>query len=147
MRNLWFCGAVVCWLAGCGGGGDTLKVPPLLAVSGKVTLDGQPLPSASVMFLPKPGTKGQGAAASTGEDGSFTLKYNNGEPGCPAGEYVVLISKLQTKDGKPIPAGQTAADADAVDIIPARYKDPDAPTNSISVTGAKSDLVFELKSK
>lgn len=136
--------AIVC--LGCGGG-KSLKVPELVPVKGKITLDGKPLESAQVLFQPKGGTAGQGAYASTAEDGSFTLKYNSGQEGCPKGEYVIMITKLLTPDGKAVPAGQNAADVDARDIIPARYKDPDAPLNSIMISGPNSDVNIDLKSK
>ncbi|HOM17497.1 MAG TPA: hypothetical protein PLQ00_09220, partial [Thermoguttaceae bacterium] len=46
------------FLAGCGGSGA--KLPPLASVSGKVTLDGNPLPRGTVTFIPdeSKGTKG-----------------------------------------------------------------------------------------
>jgi len=131
---------------GCGGG-SSLKAPELVPISGKITLDGKPLSSAQILFQPKGGTAGQGAYASSDENGAFSLKYNNGQEGCPKGEYVVLISKLAMKDGSDVPAGQTAADVDARDIIPAQYKDPDAPLNSTTVTAANTNYNIDLKSK
>jgi hypothetical protein len=138
---------LVLGLAGCGGGTPSLKAPPLVPVSGRVLLDGKPLEAAQVFFVPKGATAGQLAYASTDSGGGFTLMYNNGLAGCPVGDYVVQISKLMTPDGKPIPEGTTAAEVAAVDIIPARYKDPDAPQNALFIDGPKPDLVFELKSR
>ncbi|HUQ68016.1 MAG TPA: hypothetical protein VM165_00750 [Planctomycetaceae bacterium] len=146
MRTAFICASIVAGLVGCGGA-PALKAPPLVPVAGKVMLDGKPVESATVLFMPKGGTKGQNAYASTGTDGTFNLKYTNDQDGCPKGEYVVLISKLQSPDGKPIPAGQTAADVAAVDIIPPLYKDPEAPINSINIDGPKTDLVFDLKTR
>jgi hypothetical protein len=148
MRSFcWIAGFALAGLGGCSSGSTELPVPPLHSVEGAVTLDGQPLAGAQVMLLPRGATKGQGAFASTEDDGSFVLKYNSGDEGCPEGDYVVLISKLQMRDGKPIPEGETAADVDAVDIVPPIYKDPEAPLNGIRISGPKSDLLFELRSR
>uniref|UniRef100_A0A7C2JY55 Carboxypeptidase regulatory-like domain-containing protein n=1 Tax=Schlesneria paludicola TaxID=360056 RepID=A0A7C2JY55_9PLAN len=145
MNRLWSM-VLLASVAGCGGG-STLEVADLVPVSGKITLDGKPLPSAQVFLLPKGTTRGQGAFASTDESGGFAMKCNNGEDGCPKGEYSIQISKLMTPDGQPIPEGQTAADVGAIDIIPPRYKDPDAPQNALNVDGPKTDLVFALKTR
>jgi hypothetical protein len=136
------------FLAGCGGGGDSLKVPPLHPVSGTVKLDGKPLPGASVTFLPVGESKVQVASGVTDDAGHFTVAYVNGEPGAAEGEYKVLISKMMLPDGKPLAPGMMAATAGARDIIPMKYKNPDDLINKIMVSaGGKSDLVFELKSK
>jgi hypothetical protein len=147
MRKFWILGLVLVGLIGCGSGSIALPVPPLHSVEGAVTLDGQPLAGAQVMLLPRGTTKGQGAYATTEDDGSFVLKYNSGDEGCPAGDYVVLVSKLQTRDGQPIPEGETAADVDAIDIVPPIYKDPEAPLNGIHISGPKSDLVIALRTR
>jgi hypothetical protein len=144
---LWLTTTLLIAAAGCGQGGNTLTIPELVPISGKVLLDGKPLAAAQVFFLPKGTTGGQMCYASTGDDGSFALKYVNGAEGCPKGEFVMQISKLLTPDGKPIPEGQTAADVAAVDIIPRRYKDPESPMNSVMVSGPKTDFNIELKSR
>jgi hypothetical protein len=143
-RTAFVLAALVC--VGCGSN-SPMKVPELVPFQGEVTLDGKPLPSAQVFFVPKGSTKGQGSYASTAEDGKFSLKYTNGADGIPKGDYAVQVSKLLTKDGKPIPEGQTAADVGAVDIIPARYKDPEAPMNTVTITEPKEGYVIALKSK
>jgi hypothetical protein len=143
----WLIPLLLMTVVGCGGGNGTIEAPELVPISGKVLLDGKPLAAAQVFFLPKATTGGQVCYASTAEDGSFALKYVNGDEGCPRGEFVMQVSKLLTPDGKPIPEGQTAADVAAVDIIPLRYKDPDAPMNSVTITGPKSDFQIALKSR
>jgi hypothetical protein len=62
--------AVLAFCAGCGGG------PATAPVSGRVTLDGQPLPNAAVMFQPfDPGNNnpGPGSGGKTDEEGRYTL--------------------------------------------------------------------------
>lgn len=88
-------------LAGCTKGG--LK---LLPVSGTVTLDGQPVPDAAVLFIPVQG--GPPASATTDAQGRFQLATNN-QPGAVPGEHRVTITKQTmhgvTADGRPGPGG------------------------------------------
>jgi hypothetical protein len=64
---------------GCGGGKG--------AVSGSVTLDGQPLPIGNISFLP---SKGPGATARI-EDGKYSVK------GVPSGEMKVTVETESIK--------------------------------------------------
>lgn len=74
-------------LCGCGGAPD--DQPDLSKVTGRVTLDGKPVPQASVSFQPVSGKRG--ASGSTDADGNFVLSYSK-STGCPLGEHVVEIS-------------------------------------------------------
>jgi hypothetical protein len=58
-------------LAICGGCGDA--APNLVAVSGSITLDGQPLSGAIVTFEPLPGTPGPKASALV-VDGNYRIE-------------------------------------------------------------------------
>lgn len=140
-------GILLAAIAGCGQG-DSLKVPDLYPVTGKVTLDGDPLVGATLSLLPKDDTAGQVVTGTTAEGGNFSLVYSNGQPGCPAGQYQVYISKLVMPDGNPIPEGKTAADVGAVDMVPEKYRSMDNIGGSVMIpVGGKTDLNFELKSK
>jgi len=66
----------------------------LAPVSGKVTMDGKPLTEASLEFVPRGETKGQGGSAASDEEGRFVVSTPFGEEGLPPGEYSVIISKL-----------------------------------------------------
>ena len=76
-------------LAGCGSGG-----PQLYKVSGKVTMDGEPLRNAEVRFLPIP--KGdepvRPSSAITDDKGNYTLEYSSKRSGARPGDYQVFIS-------------------------------------------------------
>lgn len=69
--------------SGCGGG--------LVPVTGVVTLDGQPVEGAMVLFVPED-NRGRPAQGVTAGDGSFTLSTGM-EPGAAAGDYKVLVTK------------------------------------------------------
>ncbi len=77
---------LVLWvlISGCGGRSD------LSQVSGRVTLDGQPLGDALVVFTPLTG--GRPAAARTDASGNYTLVYDRQGTGAIQGEHMVTIS-------------------------------------------------------
>lgn len=128
---------------GCGGGASKEVIPALVPVSGKVLLDGKPDAGIAVTFVPM--DKGNPSSGVTNAEGAYSLTYRNGDPGVPAGNYVVMFSKLTQKDGSPIPPDKTAADVMAVDKIPERYRVMDNPRYSVKVPEGKFD--FEIKSK
>ncbi|MHC2069172.1 carboxypeptidase-like regulatory domain-containing protein [Bremerella sp. T1] len=122
-------------LAGCGSAGD----PEVVRVSGTVTMDGQPLPNATVLFVS--GT-GRPSGAMTDEQGHYELNYTGDQKGARIGPNRVQITTAQgpteTMDGKPIPAVR--------ETVPARYN---ARTElEFTVTEKGSNVAdFELSSK
>jgi hypothetical protein len=58
-------------------------------VSGVVTLDGQPLPRATVEFQPKDGSPSYGI---TDEQGRYQLRYRRNQPGAEVGPHVVRVT-------------------------------------------------------
>jgi hypothetical protein len=82
---------------GCGGSGLNSQV------TGKVTLDSQPLTKGTVTFAPK-GAEGRIAYGEIDGSGNYTLKTNN-EAGVMAGEYDVTAraTGVAPKDDVPPP--------------------------------------------
>lgn len=77
------------FVAGCGDSG-----PKLYPVTGKVTVNGNPLSSGTVVFNPdkaKGNTFGGICVGELSSDGAYTLQ-TNGKPGAPAGPYKVTIT-------------------------------------------------------
>src|SRR5262245_4568186 len=68
----------------------------LVEVSGKVTLDGQPLAGAAVRFEGPPGRFSSGT---TDTQGMFRLMYDSNQAGCMPGEKTVRITKLEVAEG------------------------------------------------
>jgi hypothetical protein len=72
-------------------------------VSGKVTMDGEPLAGVLVSFQPvaKEGTveAGPGSQATTDAKGEFTLTASTGEKGAVVGKHRVIISRLHPEIG------------------------------------------------
>ena len=126
------------------GCGDSKKFAP---VSGKVTLNGKPLPSAHVMFQPDvdPGSiqGGEGSAGKTNDKGEFTLKSSTGKTGAMVGTHRVSISALEAqvgdRDTRPPRGGPPLADK-----VPARYNSKSELTFPVPRGGSdKAD--FDLK--
>src|SRR5262245_45159556 len=70
-------------VAGCGGP----EHPPVGRVTGTITLDGQPLGDATVMFQPPDGRPAQGT---TDKSGKYSLTYLDGVPGAKVGTNTVI---------------------------------------------------------
>lgn len=98
-------------VSGCG-----QKLPPLAPVSGKVTVDGQPLTAGQVTLIPdviisKQETKieTQTPGVSIGQiDSTGAYKIvTNGKPGAPPGKYKVTVTPpmIPSSDSKSAPAG------------------------------------------
>ncbi len=100
-RSSWLC--LLCLLlaafAGCPGSGTGVDT---VAVTGTVTLDGQPVEGANVAFAPK-SADGKAAAGATDASGRFTLTTIEAGDGAVPGSYGVTITKA---------AGQVSAPAE-----------------------------------
>lgn len=97
------------FVPGCG-----KKLPSLAPVSGKVTVDGEPLTSGQVTLVPdvgiptKEGSEGQGETQTAGlstaqidSSGAYTIS-TNGKSGAPLGKYKVTVSPSMV----PTPGGK-----------------------------------------
>lgn len=98
----WALAAGLLIVAGCG--------VSLVPVSGKVTLNGEPVANLQVLFEPQDSSRGAAGMGFTKADGSFELHYPGSQKGAPAGDYIVRITPTETDD----PEAPTVE-------IPARY--------------------------
>jgi hypothetical protein len=86
--------------SGCGGG------PPLLPVSGKVTLDGQPLTGGGVTLVPQNADKDSKVPPPVGQidaNGQYVI-YTGGRAGAPEGKYKVTVTpptRVEVSKGVP----------------------------------------------
>jgi hypothetical protein len=130
----------VCLLAAAGCGGDYQVAP----VSGRVTMDGRPMPGVYVNFQPVGGAgnpnPGPGSYAVTGADGRFTLKLvNPSREGAVVGRHRVTITRQFAEDVRGTEQTGTPDGAPASPLprlgkaaqIPERYN-------------VKSDLTFDV---
>ncbi len=121
--------------AGCGGN--------IASVSGRVTVDGEPLRNASVTFTPiATGTQsaGPGSYGKTDADGRFTLKrIDTDRPGAVVGKHRVIIAS-ETDVG-----AESDINVPTKEVIPARYRDG-SETFEVPA-GGTSQANFEIKTK
>jgi hypothetical protein len=105
-------------------------------VSGTVTLDGQPLPSGLIRFVPVDGQTPTADATIT--DGEFSAEV-------PIGEKQVSISAPKVVGKRPAYQAPNSPMIDIVEeLLPARYNVKSELT--LSVTGGRQDAPFDLKS-
>jgi hypothetical protein len=94
---------------GCGPSG-----PEIARVKGTVTMDGQPLSNATVVFIPP---NGRPSAARTNQEGNYVLNFSGGRKGAIPGLNRIRITTLADpsvdEEGNSIP-GQK-------ETIPMRY--------------------------
>jgi hypothetical protein len=129
---------------GCGGGAPDRAA--LVPVSGKVTVNGQPMAGISVIFSPSDVIGGTAAGGTTNEGGEFTLIYSDGREGAIPGKYNVLFSKLTMPDGSPMPPDAMAADVGAVEQIPEKFRNTEMAIHFADVKQeAGGTFEFDLK--
>jgi len=92
-------------------------------VSGKVTMNGEPVAGATVVFQPiaKEGAieAGPGSVGTTNEKGEYTLTADTGQNGAVVGKHRVMISSLGVKPGAE--GGDQRGGPPLEDRIPGRY--------------------------
>jgi hypothetical protein len=102
-----FCALIA---GGCGSSG-----PELGHVSGKVTLNGQPLAEATVEFIPQ---SGRPSVGTTDADGQYVLRYTGDQPGALFGTHTVRITTQVT--GFKSEGGEEGRDA-RKELVPPQY--------------------------
>lgn len=123
-------------LPGClGDGADPL--PDLYEVTGVITLNGQPLGNAKVVFEPeevREKARRRASSATTKADGSYRLYYNPKAAGATSGKHKVTIFKLPG----------TSEEASDELSIPVKYNEKTELT--ADVTEGDNTINFDLKS-
>ena len=112
----WLVLAGCCLCAGCGGKSTIERV----AVSGQVTLDGEPLPYGSILFTPA-GTNSGPKAGGVIENGQFAIDADQGPV---AGELSVEIRAPKLPPGQQLPDDamqRLHVIAASPEALPARY--------------------------
>ena len=130
-------------LVGCGKAG-----PVMIPTVGVVTLDGEPMEGAAVMFMPVAG--GRPASGVTDGAGRYQLRTREANDGAIAGEYDVSItlvkttSILATSDG--LAGGTAPGGIKQRWIIPNRYSKPDTSRLKATVAVGQREHNFALVS-
>jgi len=143
------------WIVGCPGKGDLSFMRNAVPATGRVTVEGKPLPGASVRFIPTiQSTGGREASAMTDESGAYEMATL--APGVPPdqakgvipGEYTVVLSRVAMPDGGPPPA-DIIDENDAIakgmkQYVPAKYTNPETSPLKIKVAAPKAENNFDL---
>jgi len=139
-------------LVGCGQSGPQKVIPTsAVPVTGIVTLDGKPLASAKITFVPTDNSQGSGAAGATDSAGKYELRAlfgNKSVVGAPPGNYKVVVSLMVKPDGSPMPADSQEPPmmSGARESLPLKYSDFASTQLSASVASSGSTFNFDLKS-
>lgn len=150
----------VTWITGCSGESHMTTEP----VQGIVTLDGQPVADATVMFVPV--TQGQGLSATgqTDAQGVYRLTAANSQDttakagaGTLPGEYFVGVLKSVSETPmseeeafekgvkyEPLPPGQTPK---VNHVVPQKFNDPKNSGIKVTVKEGENDIPIVLSSK
>lgn len=129
-------------LSGCGE-----SLPPTAPVKGKVTLNGQPLPNASVNFYPEEGKVANGV---TDDAGNFTLSTFDPNDGAIIGKHkatVTIVNTAEIPEEIPDDYDYTAsgsAEKSNTPNIPELYSDSKESPLAFEVKAGEEN-VFELK--
>jgi hypothetical protein len=141
---------------GCGGGSDHL---PRGQVTGKVTLNGEPVSAATILFRPETGRAGRGKV----ENGVIVdASTYGGNDGIVLGSHKIAVqpipevapvttsrmdeSPISGKSVQPLPSyakDMSQPKAKPVDI-PAKYQDPDRSGLTAEITDDGNELSLEL---
>ncbi len=135
--------AVVAFIPACGK--KTIKTE---GVTGVVTLNGQPLPYASLRFIPTDAT-GSESSGITDEKGAYKLQTLLGEAnaGTTPGAYKVAIECYGEEE-----TGKTHTDEDGnevketkeVSLLDRKYADPETSGLTAEVKSGKNEINFDL---
>jgi hypothetical protein len=127
------------WL-GCGGG---LRLVP---VEGTVTLDGQPLEAAAVLFEPDGG--GKPATGTTDAAGNFVLTTIETGDGAVPGANKVAVIKVNVLGTRPVGGDAESGDMEeeVEYVTPIEYANTRTSPLTIEVESGMEPLTIELTS-
>jgi hypothetical protein len=132
------CMAVIGFATGCG------SKPPesSLQVSGRVTLDGNPLQGAIVTFNPIGQTQGTGASATTDAAGNYKLQPRRRGETVVEGKYRITIARFQPHDD---PSGSSPKHKNKVEGTVMELPGFDGPSRVIAdVSMANNKFNFDV---
>ena len=120
-------------LAGCGYSPD---LPPVAPVTGKVLLDGQPLPRGTVQFVPQGG--GATATSPIAEDGTYNLTTATVNGAVLGTHQIGVVSQQPPKD---------ETDTYPPSLIPAAYNNPAGSGLTYTVESGSNNHDIQLTSQ
>lgn len=122
---------VLLGLLGCSGTRSDLA-----PVTGIVTLDGEPLAQATLVFQPE--AAGPASFGLTDESGRYTMMYDEGVKGAVVGRHAVKITTFQERDPDADPPTP-----ESPEILPDRYHRSSELTAEVAQS-KKNEINFDL---
>lgn len=131
-------------LAGCG----SSEGGPYYSTTGKVTMDGNPLTSATVEFMPVrtgEGAPSRGAIGFTNEQGNYVMVVRDTK-GCIAGNFIVSISTYAEPSGEG--EGEEGEEEEEVtpEKVPSAYQGENSKLRASVTSDGDNVFNFDLKS-
>lgn len=144
MKKFWMISLLLWSVSGCQRSGGPPQVTTL-PVTGTVTLDGQPLADADVIFISS--ETSAMFAGRTGSNGGYRLQALAGREGALKGEFKVTISRLVTPDGLPVAPDVPPANVAAAEQLPPKYSQLDLTTLTAVLSPEGGAFDFPLAGK
>ena len=166
--SAWSIAIAVLASVGCGGA----KAPAVQTemVEGLVTLDGQPVPGATITFVPVQPGAGASATGMTDSEGKYHLTAVGAgigaQPGAGTlpGEYSVGVMKVNLPDipteqdlqadlgtpgtpSKSVGSGERPKDVQVTHVVPQKFNDPLKSGIKVTVKPGANDIPIPLVSK
>ncbi|MCC6511348.1 MAG: hypothetical protein IT423_19760 [Pirellulaceae bacterium] len=141
-RGIWSVMGLAVLLSGCDSG------PQLIPASGVVTLRGQPIADADVVFVPDAG--GAPVIGRTDDAGKFKLN-TNGEDGAYAGSYKVAVTAVRLKkevtENQALSMTNEQIAANHVSAVPIKYNNTISSglTATVSEDPKANNFTLDLK--
>lgn len=137
-------------VSGCGNGNQTGRMP-VFPVKGKIIFQGKPLDEATVNFVAKDGKPV--ARGTTDDEGNYMLTTYESNDGAAEGEFVVLVTKMESSSPKvetkeygaatPYPGSKGSSKY----IVPKFYTNRETSPLKVTVTQDASKNVFDFEIK
>jgi hypothetical protein len=143
-----FLGRVVAFVAvlvalGCGSGGTKLNLVP---VSGKITLDGAPMTTGTVVFTPED-TSQKFTPSGIIDNGNYKL-FTDGKEGAPVGKYKVSVNTQGMGMAMPSDGKVTTDPSKALggkSSMNTKYGAPGTSGITIEVVGSAAAGAYDVK--
>lgn len=142
LPTAWLVGVFLAVSLGCGPAG-----PDVQMIRGTVTLDGEPVEDATVIFVPE--RAGLMAAGKTDASGAFCLNASQGAKfgrGTTEGDYIVTVSKLMSFKLDPATGEPTDTPlAEPQQVLPRVYTTAQKSPLRATVVKGLNEFAFDLQ--
>lgn len=150
-------GLALAWVVGCGGP----ALPETAVVTGRVTVDDQPVPAGQIRFYPTSGRAAMGSII----DGTYQLRTFAEADGAIVGNHRVAITAMETERGTNVPQLKPPPDATPAEIralaieqveqgggglrwiVPQPYSDVNTSNLTAVVTPGENTIDFPITTK